>query len=164
MKKIIALFLFSVFISSCSVQMDDEEIHGLLFEYKSGLIAGVQIGDSWEIVKSNARDGWTIRDEPGFYQYRKDWDQGNDMMMVTFYLDESKNVIGMEFSMTAMTNNYPQMDLLKKKFISDFNLIMATKQTNNWEYLSDDGDFYSIVITELEPVSDRKRFDIMISK
>ena len=53
--------LLGALISSCTVQMEDEEIHELLFGYNRGLVAGVQIGDSWEDIKKNVRPGWTIR-------------------------------------------------------------------------------------------------------
>ena len=83
------------------------------------------------------------------------------MMMVTFNLDDEKKVTGIEFS---MTNNHPQLDLLKKKFISDFNLIMLTEQSNDWLYQSKTDQQYSIVITDFEPNSDRKRMDVTISR
>ncbi|MFT7156849.1 MAG: hypothetical protein ACI8Q1_001864 [Parvicella sp.] len=61
MKKIMSFLLLGALISSCTVQMEDEEIHELLFGYNRGLVAGVQIGDSWEDIKKNVRPGWTIR-------------------------------------------------------------------------------------------------------
>lgn len=144
--------------------MEEQEIHDLVFGYDRGVVVGVRLGDSWESVKENVRPGWTVREEPGIHQFRKDWDLGNDMMMVTFELNSENQVDGMNFNMTAMPNNYPQLDLLKKKFISDFNLITVSKQVNDWDWYSANDELYTIVITQAEPNSGRKSFEITISK
>jgi hypothetical protein len=160
MKNIIVLILSIFLFASCGAKMERKEIHDLVFGYDRGLMVGVDIGDSWETVKNNHRDGWTVREEDGIYQFRKDWDQGNDMMFVTFQLDQDQNVEGMEFSMTATPGNWEEMKILEKKFVSDLNLITSSENKNEWSYYGPYGDEYTVIYVPSVGDDERKYFSV----
>ena len=164
MKNIIILITSIFVFASCGVKLESEEIDKLVFGYDRGLFVGVELGDSWEDVKKNHREGWTIREEGDIYQFRKDWDQGNDMMFVTFQLDENSKVEGMEFSMTTTPGNWEEMNKVEKKFVSDLNLITSSNNKTEWTYFDAIGKEYSIVYVPSVGDDERKYFSIRAFK
>lgn len=151
MKKIPVILPIMVFtFASCGTKIETEEVNGLVFGYDRGLMVGVDIGDNWEDVKKNCREGWDIREEDNIYQFRKDWDQGNDMMYVTFSLDENKNIDEMEFKMNASTGNLVELKNLEKMFIQDFNLITIEYLKTDWTYYAPNGETYTIILNTIE--------------
>lgn len=161
----IVLFITAILLfTACGTAIEQEEVDNLVFGYDRGLMVGVEIGDSWEDVKKNHREGWTIVEEGNIYQFRKDWDQGNDMMNVTFTIDENKNVDGIELSMTASEGNWPVMKMLEKKMISDLNLITSSNSNEKWSYFGPNGNQYTVLYEQREGDENRKYFSFYTVK
>jgi len=107
MKKIVYIILSMVILTSCNTDMDRKEIADMTINYKTGILAGFDIGDSWEKVKNEHHKLWTVDEgimyNSNYYKIEKRW--GEDYMIITFYLDENKKIINMDLTLEASGKN-----------------------------------------------------------
>ena len=165
----IVVFLAILGLNSCAApEMEEANIHEMLFNQKRGLISGVEPGDSWEDMKKNHHPDWVIREDHSdgmnIYQYRKDWDEGYNYMYLSVSLDENDKINQMNFSMSATTGNLLQLKKLEMKFISDFSLISLTEKTNDWTYFAENGDEYNVSLTTINIEEDHKILTVNVLK
>ncbi|CAG5076322.1 hypothetical protein [Parvicella tangerina] len=143
-----------VLFSACSVEVKKEELKPMLFGQSRGLIAGVDIGDTWEEVKENYPEGWTVREshEDGLdiYQIRKDWDEGSNYMNLSFGFDEEGLINEMRYTLTLSDKSRLALVEVQKMFIADFNRVTLQEKTDQWKYYGPDGNPYIISLQVIE--------------
>lgn len=151
MRKINVLMIAAMMVgilTSCGHQLDASEVKREVLDFDKGLFAGISWGDSWEDIKKEKGDYWTIREDydadlgSSFIQLRKEWNGVDDMMFISFDLDENKNVKRMEFSLHASSANKLQTTLLYSEFSS--HLTNNFTQTSSGEYPSWDATFNGV--------------------
>ncbi len=164
MKNLIILFTTALIFISCGVKLDESEIDYLVFDYDRGLMIGVDIGDSWEDVKKSHNENWSIVENGNINQLRKDWDEGNNMMNISFSLDDNKLITDMSFSMFASGGNIETLTKTKNTISYDFDSRLNKLDDNKWSYFTSDGSEYYIILMEIVTDNDRKSFEFYTTK
>ncbi|MFS8066735.1 MAG: hypothetical protein ACMG6S_10220 [Byssovorax sp.] len=92
-----AFVAMALLLCACTPKLEQAEVNEMLLKPSRGLLGGIEFGDSWEKIKADHDKRYTVRDEKmaegSFQQLRRDLsDPGTNGYMITFQLDEQKNV------------------------------------------------------------------------
>lgn len=160
---------FLVGLTACKVEVKPEEIDQMIFGYSRGVIAGIDVGDTWDYVKENHNDFWNVREdhyEDGIsvYQLRKDWEEGYNYSFLGFELDENERIQEMEYTLMLSNDNKPLLEIYRQKIIADFNLITASNEMEKWKYYGPDGQEYAITLTLNEINEETSYLNVMVLK
>lgn len=167
MKRVLLLFMPALlFLFSCGVEVTKDEIKPMLFGQSRGIIAGVDMGDTWASVKQSHPKGWEVREDKSsnIYQIRKDWEEGNNTMNLTFGLDDEKKIQSMEYTLTLMGSNVDVLREIQKLFIADFNLITLQQNTEAWIYTGKNKVAYLITLTRESYREDSETLTISVKE
>ena len=152
---IFILFGLTVLVS-CTPNMDGTEIESMTLEYDKGIFAGIDIGDSWEDVKSTCHRSWEIQEEEIYkgvpnYVLRKDWDEGYNFMYLNCKLDEQKKVIGLSFELHGTEKNALKAREFMHKVYAFYSDILTPNSNTSWEYFPENGMKYNVSFFNTNP-------------
>ena len=145
------LILF--FLSACQVEVSEENIRSMIFDEPRGLIAGIDIGDSWTYVKENHPAGWEVRElneDLDLYQIRKDWEEGYNTMNLSFRLNSDETIHEMDFGLILSDGNKLILKHMEELFVLRFNELASGTDEYFWLYKAPTEKMYSISLMRFE--------------
>jgi hypothetical protein len=92
--KFFSVFFIALVLMSCgSSQLTNEDVEAHLLS-ESGVLNKVNLGDSWSDVQLLSGDYWSVTDDKSsnLYQFRKDLDLSNEVMIINFQVLNDKIV------------------------------------------------------------------------
>lgn len=138
--------VFSIFSSCAPAEVNFDEVEQMLLVDR-GVVAGTNLGDSWESVSENCSPLWkpVVREVEGmdgnenYYELRKQYDDDNQVH-VAFYLDEDKNISSISAQVIVTGKNRVEARKFMFKAFEFFNSKFKTSGENSWEVAIKNGE------------------------
>ena len=147
---ILILIISTLVISSCSTsnpKMDETKIEKMLLVADKGLISGIDIGDTWDEIKSNCSEEWTIDENNKIL--RKDWTNGFDFIIMELFIDENNKVSRISCGVYGTKDNAIVAKTFFIKATNYFNKKLNKTSIDNWEYTSKNNKKYNVNCTNM---------------
>jgi hypothetical protein len=168
MIKIISIFLFFVgFLVSCSSgrNFTTEDLNNLLMDYNQGIIAGVDIGDSWEDIKKTLNQRWIVSEDlPGSVRLSDDMNNFPDSQcFVILKFDSNQKVNNISVGIDGKDK---EAILALKKFYKKIEYrasqLGKPQTTKGWYLIEREGAPYDISLQYMDhDHSDMISFEVM---
>jgi len=151
----LTIISLSVFIFSCGGnKFNEEQVSNLILNKNSGILAGINIGDDWEIVKQNAPNDWTIVDTimvEGDYQSEHQQliiprEHNSHRMALTFGLDDNGIIENIEFFLNGEAGDESMIEKYYSKITDEFNNKFESDEFHKWKYESPNGKLFTIML------------------
>ncbi|MBI2968720.1 MAG: hypothetical protein HYY40_13045 [Bacteroidetes bacterium] len=150
LKNLLILPLCSM-LFSCSVKIEESFLNEMILKPEKGIIAGVDIGDSWETIKINHNPEWEIREENidgnTIYQLWKRWDEHDNTMHLTFNLDGNKIIREIEFRVRGTGENAVTIRKFMHTIYDHYSKKLNIASSDSWQYATVDGARYKVRCT-----------------
>lgn len=132
---------------SCGVpEMDAELIKSMTLGYERGIVAGIEMGDSWEDLKKNVHDGWEIQEPDGRMSFvTGKWDDFNEVH-IAINLSEENEVMGLTYVINGKKENHLLMAEIARALESEFNVKYKVNELGGWNVTGPNGKEYSMSI------------------
>jgi hypothetical protein len=139
MKKIASIVLVvALGLFSCgSPKMDSALVKSMTIGHENGIVAGVNVGDSWDDVKKNVHEAWEI-DESTHY-LSKEWDSFNNVLL-SIDLDEDNTVWAISYTINGKKGNHLLMAEIQNALEKEFNAKYKVSESGGWDIVAPNGD------------------------
>ncbi len=145
---LLIIVISTLVIASCSTsnpKMDEAKIEEMILVTDRGLISGLDIGDTWDEIKSNCSKDWTIDEvDENNKILRKDWTTGFDFIIMELSFYENNVLSRIRCGVYGTKDNAIVAKTFFTKATNYFDKKLNKTSTDNWEYTSKDNKKYSV--------------------
>lgn len=115
------VIMVGLLVAGCTPKLDAGEVSEMLVKPTRGLIAGFDIGDSWDQIKASHDPRYTVRDDSS-QQLRRDLsDPGTNGFFVDFGVDPStKKITRISVQVYGDRPNAAAVDRVAQDFVAKF--------------------------------------------
>jgi hypothetical protein len=142
-------------VSCGAPKMDAELIKSMTIGYERGIVAGIEIGDSFDEVKKAIHKGWELKspEESEFSTNRtSSFSKSYDMMNFvsgSISFDSNDKVFEMSYSITAKKGNHLLMAEIQNSLEKEFNSKYKGSETDSWTVFGSDGDEFGLTMNKM---------------
>jgi hypothetical protein len=163
--------LILLMVSCGAPKMDAELIKSMTIGYERGVVAGIEIGDSFDDLKKNMHDGWELKspEKSEFTTYlTSSFSKSYDMMNFisgSISFDSNDKVFEMSYSITAKKGNHLLMAEIQNALEKEFNSKYEVSEAGSWSFSGPNRGKYGVTMSRMEEADfDNKTFTVFVTQ